>query len=359
MARRHRPKPPRRRRRRDPIERQAALETKVRYGPERSALRTLVDEANEDLRSGIKAEKGTAEGIIAAVDAAMPEVAKHYAENRSTVDNAQADVRQDLATLGAGADRFRAVQARETAAARSRLADALSSTRSELSQRKVDAKAGAAYAVTNRVQQHDKTIKELRARRRQLAGEEGAFKLATMNDLQKAQAEFEQAQARLDETVRHNQAQERGAAEARRLTRRGQSLTHRDRQRANQIAAGKGKGKSFSRESLSAHQKIVSGIQDAAGLANTIKHARKSQSQAVALLSAGKSKDNPFGGFGNFTARAAVSLAYNGYIKPHILSGLKSRGFLSHRAPKGWLPSRQRKTGKHISGSPGAGSIGF
>jgi len=68
----------RRHRRADPLLRQAERETQVRYAPEKSALRELLYEAKQDLRTGLAAEQGAADGIRAAVKAAEPEIRRVY-----------------------------------------------------------------------------------------------------------------------------------------------------------------------------------------------------------------------------------------------------------------------------------------
>lgn len=229
----------------DSLLRQARLETQVRYGPEKRALAELLHEARSDLRTGLAAEAGAADGIKAAVTAAQPELTKHYAAAHGDLRQADAQLKGDLSTLSASADPYRAVAAREAAAARGRLDDALARAQGELVQRKVGAEQGRAYGARNQLAQYQQSAEKIHRQKTALAAEEGTFTHATLGDLRKAKAEADFKERQFQETQRSNLADEAAANARLDLTQRGQDLSHQDRQAAaRRRAAGKtGKAK--------------------------------------------------------------------------------------------------------------------
>lgn len=334
----------------DPLLRQAQLETHVRYDPEKQALAELLHEARSDLRTGLAQEAGAADGIKAAVSAAEPEIRRVYASAHGDLREADAQLRGDLSTLSASADPYRAVAAREAAQARGRLDTAFAAAHTELQDRKVGAEAGRAYAVRNQIAQYQGTAQKIGGQRKALAGQSGTFTVATLNDLRAAAGEADFKERQLQQAGDLGRARVGVQRRGQDLTRRGQDLGHQDRQAANQIArqrAARGGGKSgFRAGALTKHQKIVSDIQDAASVAARLKKNGSGSDAIVELMSLPRSKDNPYGGFGPYTTRAAVSLTFNGYIKPHLVSGLRSRGLLVHRTPKRWTTRHRGSVGR-------------
>jgi hypothetical protein len=209
----------------DPLLRQAQLETQVRYGPEVSALQELLHQARQDLRQGIAAESGAAEGIKAAANAARPEITRIYGQAGQTQQQANQDVSHDLSTLSSAADPYRAVTSREAAGAKRRLSEAFAGAATELEQRKIGAEQGRAYAVRNHLAQYHQDVGQIHRRRQQLAGEAGAFAQSDYQSLVGAQQKLGMEQARLNATLRGQD-----------ITIRGQNLTARDRRTKNRIA---------------------------------------------------------------------------------------------------------------------------
>lgn len=183
-------------RRRSATQRQVDLEAGVRFGPQKRALRDLLEEAYEALRTTAATEEGAARGIRAAVNAAKPQVTKIYGNAFSTQDQANADVNRDLSMLSAAADPFRAVSAREAGGAKRRLAESLAGASKELVDREVQAEQGRAYAITNATQRFRGDVKNIARQQSGLAKDIGAFKSATYGSLKEAQAEAEREAAK-------------------------------------------------------------------------------------------------------------------------------------------------------------------
>src|ERR1700741_2688100 len=146
---------------RRPLLRRARLEAKLRYGPEIRALEELAAESKGTLRAGVAAEQGAAEGIRAALRAEKPRLAGSDDKALGAAGAATQDVAQAVAGLGASADPFRAVIARERGGASQRLSEARTDAMRELSSRAVDAEAGRAYAITNLRGQHAQDMRKI------------------------------------------------------------------------------------------------------------------------------------------------------------------------------------------------------
>lgn len=215
--------------------RQARLEAKVRFGPEASALRELLREAGSDLQTSLAAEQGAAAGIKAASRAARPEIRRSYEQAGRSHTEADQDVGKALAGLSAQADPYRAVSARESAGAKRRLAESMAGAEKELSDRTVQAEHGRQFGVRQAISRYSEDVRKVRGRQTALAGESGAFKLATIKDLQDADAKANQAEREFQLSLQKAEDANRNAAAGREVTMRGQDL-------ANERAKAKAKG---------------------------------------------------------------------------------------------------------------------
>lgn len=207
----------------------AALQAIVRFGPEASGLKELAREAQEERTTSIAQAHGSAAAMTNEIDAARPGVAAIY--DQAGLDQAKAAqsvAATDLSGLGAGANAFRAAAGIETGEAARHTAEARAATLSDLSTRRVQARAGEGFAVQAAQQKFASDIAKVLARRQDLGREQGAFTASTINSLE---------QSDLDRTSRETIASGHDAT-----TKRGQNLTHADRKAA--IAARKAKAKS-------------------------------------------------------------------------------------------------------------------
>lgn len=342
--RRH-PRPPH-----DPLFDQADLETQVRYGPEERALDTLDAEAARDLRFQVKSARGTSQGIAAAVDAARPQTSKIYTDARRSL----ADIGSDVAATGGLQGVVAQVAAREQAGAERRVEESRAADLSGLQQRKVGAAEGGLYAVQNATQHFRETSQDIGQKRLGLAGDEAAFKLSTVHDLQDKQHQLRMEQARL-RLSRQSEARQQRQTEA--------SITGIDPLTGLPTATERARAgkKRFTQDQRSKHQGIVGEIQDARQLAAQQRKLGGTWENIATNLSAPRREStsdhpaNPYGGHGPLVTRAAVELARHGKVSHATLAALKARGFLPALAPKGWKSNRpvQRSTVDSAFGSVG------
>lgn len=220
----------------------AADETQLRFGPEIRGLRQLLREAKVDLRVNLRAERGAAAGIQAAARAAMPDVRRIYTSAGHQAQQADADVAAALAGLGHGADSTRAVAATESAAAKTRLAEAFGHTESDLARRQVEAAAGSAYGQRAARAQYGQQVAKVRGQQQDLAQEAGLFASTTYQGLQDANAKLSLDKQRVKISLgnlRERQAHDRT------LEGQGQQRIDISRQRAADKAAARKKNGGF------------------------------------------------------------------------------------------------------------------
>lgn len=198
--------------------RQAELETFLRTSPEQSALRLLMSDARDNLISGTKADRGAAGIVSRSARAARPTVEKDYGGAITQATAQQQAVEGTLRALGPAAAPFLAAIAREGGGTVQRLTESRASSLGELTGRESDAAAGLASAIRTRRAQYEGDVKKVRTRQLDVAREAGAFKAATLGDLEKA----DEDRAARDKISRRSA----------RTTRRGQDMSHADRQAA-------------------------------------------------------------------------------------------------------------------------------
>lgn len=199
--------------------RQASLEAAIKYGPEARALAELMSEAKTDLKTGVKAEAGAAEGIKAIAREAMPQLQRVYTDAGHSHDQAQQDVQSALAGLGGASDTLKGVSARESGNAKQRLTEAAARAQEELVGRQVDAEQGRSYAVKNLQSKYQSDTGKIRNQQVALAGDVGNYTSATYSQLQSDQAKADTEQAKLNESVRSHQAQEQLRADSNAISR--------------------------------------------------------------------------------------------------------------------------------------------
>jgi hypothetical protein len=165
---------------------QAAEEALVRFNPEKSALLELLRQAGEDRRTTVRQARGTAAGTVAAVNQARPEVKGIYrdagiAEARiaHTLDEGTAPLGPVARSIQAGIDLERAQGGRH-------LEESKAAALTDLSDRKVRAREGAQWAVTNAGNVYRGEVGKVRRRVVELAREEGAFTAGTARELETA-----------------------------------------------------------------------------------------------------------------------------------------------------------------------------
>jgi hypothetical protein len=163
---------------------QAALEALVRFGPELSGLRELQRTAQSNLRLGVHQAQATSRGIEAAVAQARPGAREGVRRCGAAagVDRAHAD-RDDLASLGPGADRFKAAGATEQAGAATRLGEAKTQALGDLTSRGVRAQEGEQFQIQQARRQFVSDLTSILQRKQDLRKEKGAFTATQVDQL--------------------------------------------------------------------------------------------------------------------------------------------------------------------------------
>lgn len=168
----------------------------VRFGPELSALNALLKQAQQTRDETIKSGRTAATSIQSSVDLARPEVRNVYKGAQATADAANKIAAPSLAALPAGSP-IAAAAALEQSGLRSRLGESRAATLSELSDRRVDAAAGAAGQTRQANTLFGKTQQQIGTRRGDIGQEAGAFIQSTIRDFVDSDAAAKAAAQRI------------------------------------------------------------------------------------------------------------------------------------------------------------------
>jgi hypothetical protein len=326
-----------------PILQQVNLDTRVRFGPERRALQELELQARDTRDFEVRSAEGSAEGLIAAIRAATPDVRRAYSEADAALDATNADI--ELA--GEVSPLMQQVLERESAGADRRVAEAQAGDLSDMASRRVQAREGAVYATNAANAKYATDLEKIQRQKQGLAGDIAAFKLGSIQDAREAAQEMAMERRRLQLAIQGERRQRRETTAD--LTGidpvTGQmTADERDRQNDNALARerearmrrGDRGGGGPSAGEKSEHRDIVSGIQEAAAQARQLRKGGDPWRAIRQVMTLPRSTDNPYGGFGHLETRAALELARYGDIRPATLKALKARGLLPKRAPRGW-----------------------
>lgn len=318
--------------------RQVNLDSRVRFGPELRALQELEQSAQDTRDFEVRSARGTAAGLQAAIDAAVPGVRRTYDESEESLDatREQVDLGGDVSPL------MEAVLAREAAGADRRVAEARAGDLSDLAMRKVSAAEGALYATNAANQAYRTDLGKIQRQKVGLAGDIAAFKLGALADAREAKRDMAMEQARLDLAIQSERRQQRQTEAD--LTgidpRTGERTADernrvRDDRRARRNARDDGDD-GPSRGAISDHQDLVARIQDAKRDAAQYRRHGNTWRAARGRLTEPRGQDNPGGGYSPLVAQAGVELARYGDIRPGTLKALKARGLMPRRTPPGW-----------------------
>jgi hypothetical protein len=251
----------------------------VRFGPEESGLRAARRTAEDSFRTTVRQADATSQGIQAAIKSTRPQVRKDFDAAGLQAARAAHVAEPDLAGANVPAS-LRAVVAAERSGFTSRLGEARAGALTELSNRRVQAVEGAGFAKQNAQRELASTLTQLFQRGQDLAKERGAFTASTATELHTAAQERAQQLAIAEgrNTTQTAIANQRNAT-----TRRGQNLSHADRQAAAR-ARGRGGGQTrggATREELGAAQDVIG---QALNEAHGFKADGTSRGDAAALL---------------------------------------------------------------------------
>lgn len=331
---------------------QAKLESVVRYSPEQSALRGLLSDAKAEFKTGVKADRGAAQGISRNANSALGGARGDYENAKAAVSRQDSAVKATLQGLGPQAAGVLAALTRESGGTSSRLNESEAATLGELHSRSSDAAAGLAAAIRARSGTYSRTADQVHRRQLALAQEKGAFTAATVGDLASADAKLA--------------AEIHGQNKAAATARRGQDKVHGDKVAARKQAGHKDdylrrhhlgpykpakpaapkKPKPQSAASLKARGTIDD-------IQSLIVDGEKAGGSSTAIRAGLKNGNNPSGG--KFSP-VLINAAYDLHVH-HVLSGpniraLRRRGI---RIPKAWLRKPARSP---FAGTTARGSVG-
>jgi hypothetical protein len=200
---------------------EAAQQALVRFGPEESGIRAARRSAEDTFRTTLRQADATSEGIQAAIGRVRPQVQHDYDAAGLQAARAAHVAEPDLAAANVPAS-LRAAVAAERSGFTSRLGESRAQSLTELSDRRVQAVEGAGFAKSNAQRVLASTLTQLFQRGQDLAKEKGAFTASTATELH---------------TAAQERAQQLAIAEGRnRTTRRGQTLSHKDRVRGQNLS---------------------------------------------------------------------------------------------------------------------------
>jgi hypothetical protein len=162
---------------------EAALQALIRFGPEESGLQALKQEARGTYRQTVRGARGAARGIVGEVKAVTPQTRKAYDEAGLAAARTAHSV-VDPALKGLPQNSLSAAVKIEQADYRRNLQESKAAELADLGSRRVSAREGAAFAVTNAGSELHSALAKIFARRQDLLREKGAFAASTMASLE-------------------------------------------------------------------------------------------------------------------------------------------------------------------------------
>lgn len=189
-------------------------ETDLRYGPQLSALATLLSNAQSDRNQALSVNASTAQAMSNAARLAEPEVSKaNDAYLGQLLAAKQSLGNPDTAAYAASGDPYKQALARDLAGAQTRAAETTRDASHELTQRGLDARAGAvsgARAINDRyVGQAD----QIGQQAQELTGQSGTFAASRLAELlgDDAKSAHDTAQSRADRQATSTNAENQNA----------------------------------------------------------------------------------------------------------------------------------------------------
>jgi len=218
---------------------QAALDTLLRFNPQKQALAEQIREAQGTYNTAVRAGRLSARETERGVQRALPQLAQAYAGADLATKPTATLVSQALAALPPDAAQYRANQAANAGTYLANLAGARADAQRLMLERSTRAREGAQSGQAVAAGNLASTLQQIFGKQRALAGEAGAF---GQSEQEKLQAEAEGRRV----TERGQNLTAASAAAGRATTERGQNITAATAAagRAQKAAEGKkGKGK--------------------------------------------------------------------------------------------------------------------
>ena len=175
------------RRRPDPLRSQVEAESLVKYGPEGSALASLMRQLVADRDQDAAVAESTSRGVTNAARAAAPRVERAGALTKWELGGARTRVGEQMAGLSRVADAIKAATQRDFAGADARLGMELRRSQEELESRELDAASGRLAAVGAAQSTYAPDRAKIVERALDLARERGAFAQGRYGELRESQ----------------------------------------------------------------------------------------------------------------------------------------------------------------------------
>jgi hypothetical protein len=215
---------------------QAALDTLLRFNPQRQQLAEQIKEAQQNYGAQVSAGRTTAKETEASVQRALPLLSQAYSAAGAAAQPGATLVSQALAALPASDAQYRTNQAAMAAQTVANLAKAGASARTTMLERGTRAREGAQFSQLSAQQTLAKTLQQLFGKQRGLSEEAGAF----------AQSEAEKLAHEAETLEQRETASKRTAASAEaghKTTERGQNITAQTAREGREQKAREAKGK--------------------------------------------------------------------------------------------------------------------
>jgi hypothetical protein len=162
---------------------EAALQALIRFNPEESGLRALKQEARGEYRSTVRGARGAARGIVGEVKAVTPQTRHAYDEAGLAAARTAHSV-VDPALRGLPQNSLSAAVKIEQGDYQRNLQESKAAEIADLGSRRVSAREGAAFAVTNAASVRNAALAKIADRFQALRQEKGAFEASTAATLQ-------------------------------------------------------------------------------------------------------------------------------------------------------------------------------
>lgn len=188
---------------------QAALEALVKFGPQEDALKEAAQTARDTYGTTVQQAHAGTLAIQQAIDAARPRAAQIYDQaglRQAALNNTL--LGHDLAGLGSVADSIKAGAATEALGAATNLNQARTDTLADLGNRRVLAAQGGVAAQRQALDSLTSDLAKVLQAKQDLSGQKGAFKAATIGDLEEA---ARQRATQIKVATGHNSQSERNS----------------------------------------------------------------------------------------------------------------------------------------------------
>lgn len=331
---------------------QAQIEAFLRFGPQEQALQGVRQDAIDSYGTTVKAARGTAQGVMGAIDTARPGVAALYDRALGNQTQRQALVNQSLVGLNKSADPVKAGSAVESGIFDKILGTTKTANLSDLTRQRVAAKSGEAYAVQGAGRQLQADLAKVYTAKQQLADQKGAFTSLTAMKLADAAAKQASQEAIARERIRSNEKIAAGHDATRSNGGKGKPMTAAQKKAAestvgavkNAAQAAKyllGKGYSTTRV-----RQILEGLRPLPGGGSVNVNGKTG---AVSVSSKAFN-------YGHEDVNTAMDLAINGRVSPANIRYLHRKNVI---LSKYGIPYKSGKVGRSTSGAKGVSSVGF